>query len=62
MAQYLSSVRDGALKLFVRANGIKDALLQDEGGQDIIEYALVVALIAMAAVAAVDLYRAAKNL
>jgi pilus assembly protein Flp/PilA len=39
------------LKLFVKIQGIKDAFVQDESGQDLIEYALVVALIALAATA-----------
>ncbi len=42
-------MRDLSLKLFVRMQALKDALVRDERGQDLIEYALVVALIALAA-------------
>lgn len=38
------------LKLYVQAQGLKN-VLKNEEGQDLIEYALVVALIAFAAVA-----------
>lgn len=44
-------MRDAGLRLFVRMQALKDALVQDESGQDLIEYALVVALIALAATA-----------
>ena len=37
------------LKAYVKMQLVKDALVQDERGQDLIEYALVVALIALAA-------------
>lgn len=40
-----------SLKFYVKLQGLKDALTQDERGQDLIEYALVVALIALAATA-----------
>ena len=39
------------LTLYVKVTSLKDALIQDESGQDLIEYALVVALIALAATA-----------
>jgi pilus assembly protein Flp/PilA len=39
------------LTLYVKMQGLKDALIQDQSGQDLIEYALVVALIALAATA-----------
>ena len=42
-------MKDISLKLFVRMQALKDAWVQDESGQDLIEYALVVALIALAA-------------
>jgi pilus assembly protein Flp/PilA len=42
-------MKDISLKLFVRILALKDALVRDESGQDLIEYALVVALIALAA-------------
>ena len=44
-------MQDRFLKLYVRMQGLKDALVADESGQDLIEYALVVALIALAATA-----------
>lgn len=37
------------LKLYVKAQSLKDNLIEDESGQDLIEYALVVSLIALAA-------------
>ena len=42
---------DTVLKLYVKLTSLKHALLHDERGQDLIEYALVVALIALAATA-----------
>jgi pilus assembly protein Flp/PilA len=39
------------LKFYVKMKGLKDALVQDQSGQDLIEYALVVSLIALAATA-----------
>lgn len=39
------------LKVYVKMQILKSTLIQDERGQDLIEYALVVALIAFAAVA-----------
>ena len=42
-------MRDFGLKLYVRMQNLKDALIGDESGQDLVEYALVVALIALAA-------------
>jgi pilus assembly protein Flp/PilA len=39
------------LKFYVKMQGLKDALVQDQSGQDLIEYALVVSLIALAATA-----------
>jgi pilus assembly protein Flp/PilA len=47
----VNRVRDIRLKLYIKAVGLKDALLRDERGQDIIEYALVIAMIALAATA-----------
>jgi pilus assembly protein Flp/PilA len=40
---------DVLLKFYVNMQGVKHALLDDERGQDLIEYALVVSLIALAA-------------
>ncbi len=42
-------MKDISLRLFVRMLALKDSFAQDESGQDLIEYALVVALIALAA-------------
>jgi pilus assembly protein Flp/PilA len=42
-------MKDISLRFFVRMQALKDALVRDESGQDLIEYALVVALIALAA-------------
>jgi pilus assembly protein Flp/PilA len=39
------------LELYVKMQTLKDSLIRDESGQDLIEYALVVALIALAATA-----------
>ena len=37
------------MKLYVKMQSLKDALLEDESGQDLVEYALVLSLIALAA-------------
>jgi pilus assembly protein Flp/PilA len=42
------------LKLYVRAQVCKDAMIRDESGQDLIEYALVVAMIALGATASIQ--------
>jgi pilus assembly protein Flp/PilA len=39
------------LKFYSRMQGLKDALVKNQSGQDLIEYALVVSLIALAATA-----------
>ncbi|MGA3095663.1 MAG: Flp family type IVb pilin [Bryobacteraceae bacterium] len=44
-------MRDIGLKLYVKLQNLKDAIVGDERGQDLVEYALVVALIALAATA-----------
>jgi pilus assembly protein Flp/PilA len=44
-------LRDNFLKLYVKMQSLKDTLIADQSGQDLIEYALVVALIALAATA-----------
>jgi len=44
-------MQDMFLKVFVKLQGLKDGLVKDESGQDIIEYAIVAGLIAMAATA-----------
>jgi pilus assembly protein Flp/PilA len=42
-------MKDIGLKLYVGMQNLKDALVEDESGQDLVEYALVLALIALAA-------------
>lgn len=42
------------LKAYVKMQILKSTLIQDERGQDLIEYALVVALIAFAATAGMN--------
>lgn len=49
------------LKNYVKLQFLKDALIRDEGGQDLIEYALVVALIALAATAGMSSVAAKIN-
>lgn len=44
-------MNDAFLKVYVKIQAIKHAILGNEQGQDLIEYALVVALIALAATA-----------
>lgn len=44
-------MRECLLKPHAYMQGLKDALVKDQSGQDLIEYALVVALIALAATA-----------
>lgn len=44
-------MQDNFLKLCVKITSLKSAFVEDESGQDLIEYALVVALIALAATA-----------
>ena len=44
-------MREKGLKLYVRMQVLKNAIVGDERGQDLIEYALVVSLIALAATA-----------
>jgi pilus assembly protein Flp/PilA len=42
-------MRDVGLKLFVKMQALMNSLVEDESGQDLIEYALVLCLIALAA-------------
>jgi len=42
-------MRDNILKLYVKMRNLKDAFIGDQSGQDLVEYALVLALIALAA-------------
>jgi len=44
-------MKDLILKLYVRAHALKDAL-KDENGQDMVEYAIVMGLIALGATVA----------
>jgi pilus assembly protein Flp/PilA len=44
-------MRDNFLKCYIKMHVLKSALIRDESGQDLIEYALVVSLIALAATA-----------
>ena len=44
-------MRDNVLKLYMKLQNLKDAVLGNQSGQDLIEYALVVSLIALAATA-----------
>ena len=44
-------MRDTVLKLYMKLQNLKDAVIRNQRGQDLIEYALVVALIALAATA-----------
>jgi len=43
------NMQDVGLKVFVKMQSLIDGLVKDESGQDLIEYALVVSLIALAA-------------
>ena len=42
-------MRNNILKFYVRMRNLKAAFFGDESGQDLVEYALVLALIALAA-------------
>ncbi len=42
------------LKAYVKTQLLKDSFLSDESGQDLVEYALVVALIALGATASMS--------
>jgi pilus assembly protein Flp/PilA len=44
-------MQENLLKFYVTMQGLKGALLKNQSGQDLIEYALVVSLIALAATA-----------
>ena len=44
-------MRDNVLKLYMKMQNLKDAVMGNQSGQDLIEYALVVSLIALAATA-----------
>jgi pilus assembly protein Flp/PilA len=42
-------MRDNLLKFYMKMRNLTDAFIEDQSGQDLVEYALVVALIALAA-------------
>jgi Flp pilus assembly pilin Flp len=44
-------MKNTLLKYYVKMQVLKDALVRDESGQDLVEYALVVSLIALGATA-----------
>jgi pilus assembly protein Flp/PilA len=50
----VNRARDICLKVYVKADALKTALVRDEYGQDIVEYALLVALLALAATASMS--------
>ena len=42
-------MRDNLLKFYMKMRNLTDAFIEDQCGQDLVEYALVLALIALAA-------------
>jgi pilus assembly protein Flp/PilA len=52
--QELSPMKNIILKVYVKAQVLKQSFLNDESGQDLVEYALVVALIALGATASMS--------
>ena len=42
-------MRTNFLKIYMKMRNLTDAFIEDQSGQDLVEYALVVALIALAA-------------
>jgi pilus assembly protein Flp/PilA len=54
-------MKDIGLKLYIRMQNLKDALLGDQSGQDLIEYALIAGLIAVAAITAMGSLAGAIN-
>jgi|SRR5579862_5157053 pilus assembly protein Flp/PilA len=51
MHKEIHRMKDLTLKLFIKAQALKDSL-KDESGQDMVEYAIVMGLIALGATAA----------
>jgi Flp pilus assembly pilin Flp len=47
-------MKNTILKVYVKLQVVKDALLREESGQDLVEYALVVSLIALGATASMS--------
>jgi pilus assembly protein Flp/PilA len=54
-------MNDTMLKLYIKMQNLKSTLLSQEEGQDLVEYALVVALIALAATAGMGKLATALN-
>ena len=44
-------MQNAFLKLFVKIQALKDEMVKDESGQDLVEYAIVVALVTLGATA-----------
>ena len=47
-------MRSIRLKLYIKAEALRNALVPDERGQDLVEYALLIALLALAATASMS--------
>jgi Flp pilus assembly pilin Flp len=47
-------MKNTILKYYVKLQAMKDAIIHDESGQDLVEYALVVSLIALGATASMS--------
>jgi Flp pilus assembly pilin Flp len=47
-------MKNTLLKYYVKMQVLKDAMVRDESGQDLVEYALVVSLIALGATASMS--------
>jgi pilus assembly protein Flp/PilA len=54
MRTEVKSMKNSFLKMYVKLQVVKDALLREESGQDLVEYALVVSLIALGATASMS--------
>ena len=50
----MTQMKNTFLKLYVKMQILKDAMIRDESGQDLVEYALVVSLIALGATASMS--------
>jgi len=51
LGREVNYMKNTILKLYVKLQVVTDALLREESGQDLVEYALVVSLIALGATA-----------
>lgn len=49
-----TQMKNSLTKLYVKMQVLKDAFIKDESGQDLVEYALVVSLIALGATASMS--------